>query len=297
MSPSCKVQRMKLKTIDFKFLEYLSFWQERLTGTRLADLLGVERTHAHRAVLSPYIGLHGEDLVQRDRVWMVRDPEVSLPRYGPASVEDLFRFLDGLEFLKDLPGEVLGVPLEDVIIDLPVEQNLAGFRTLYAAAAQKRAVRVLYRSRRREADYVFSPHAVVRAAARPHFRGHMKGADGRDGIFTDLVPARVIRAEMLGPGDYVGPEGDLEWARRVDVRLRLSAELSDDSRATLLREYEALDAFRDGVLTVPQVRACVAVYLCRHLRYRVFDEVPVEVWVPVESYGFGPEPGVRKTDR
>jgi len=278
---------LKLKTIDFKFLEYLSFWQEKLTGTRLANLLGVERTHAHRAVLSPYLGLHGEEMMQKDRVWSVRNPELTLPHYGPASVEDLFRFLDGLQFLKDLPGEALGVPLEDVTIDLPVEQNLGAFRTLYAAAAQRRPVRVLYRSRKREAEYLFSPHAVIRTTSRPHFRGFMRGFEGRDGLFTDLVPARVIRAEMADPGDYVGPEGDLAWLTRIEVRLRLSEAIPDDMRETMMREYAPLDGFSDGVLTITGVRACLATYLCRHLRYRVFDVVPIEVWIPEEEYGFG----------
>lgn len=278
---------MKLKMVDFKFLEYLSFWQERLTGTRLAGLLGVERTHAHRAIIAPYMSMHGKTLKQRDRVWAVSDPERDLPLYGPSSVEQLFRFLDGLEVLRDLPGEALGVPLEDVTIDLPVEQNLAAFRTLYAAAAQRRAVRVLYRSRKREAEYLFSPHAVVRTTARPHFRGFMRGFEGRDGLFTDLVPARVIRAEAGEAQDYVGPEGDEEWARRIEVRLRLSPDLSDELRATMLHEYAPLDRFRDDVLTIPEIRACVAPYLCRHLRYRVFDDLAVEVWIPMEDYGFG----------
>lgn len=277
---------MKLKTIDFKFLEYLSFWQERLTGTRLAKLLGVERTHVHRSIMSPYMNLHMKDLVQRNRVWMVRDPEETRPRYGPASVEDLFRFLDGLQFLQDLPGEALGVPLEDVTIDLPVEQNLIAFRDLYAAAAQKRAVRVLYRSRRREAEYVFSPHAVVRATARPHFRGFMEGTEGRDGLFTDLVPARVIRSEILDTRRYVSSEEDTGWSEQIDVRLRLVTTLTKDQCATLNREYAPIEGFSDGVLTIPGVRACLAPYLCRHLRYRVFDEIPVEVWSPIEDYPF-----------
>jgi hypothetical protein len=277
---------MKLKTVDFKVLEYLSFWQARLTGTRLSALLGVERTHAHRAVLSPYMALHGEDLVQEGRAWMVRDPELRRPLYGPASVEDLFRFLDGMEFLRDLPGEALGVPLEDVTIDLPVEQNLTAFRALYAAAAQRRAVQVLYRSRKREAEYVFSPHAVVRATARPHFRGFLEGFEGRDGVFTDLVPARVIRSEILEEGRYVGPDEDTGWSDRITVRLRLSEAVSEEQRATLIREYAPIDGFSDGVLSIPDVRACLAPYLCRHLRYRVFDEVPIEVWTPMEDYPF-----------
>lgn len=273
--------------VDFKVLEYLSFWQERLTGTRLAGLLGVERTHAHRAVLAPYMSLHGQTLRQQDRVWTVQDPDVNLPLYGPSTVEHLFRFLDGLEVLRDLPGEALGVPLEDVTIDLPVEQNLAAFRTLYAAAAQRRPVRVLYRSRKREAEYMFSPHAVVRTAARPHFRGFLRGSDGRAGRYTDLVPARVIRAETGEAPEYVGPEQDEEWARRIEVRLLLSPALPEDLLATVLREYAPLERFKDGVLKIPDVRACVAPYLCRHLRYRVFDDLAVEVWTPMEDYGLG----------
>jgi hypothetical protein len=278
---------MKLKTVDFKFLEYLSFWQGRLTGTRLAEILGVERTHAHRAVISPYMGQHGADLVQRDRAWMARDPERYRPKYGPATVEDLFRFLDGLSFLSDLPGADLGVPMENAAIDLPVEQNLDAFRTLYAAAAQRRPVRVLYRSRRREAEYLFSPNAVVRTATRPHFRGFMLGFEGREGRFTDLVPARVIRAEMAETAAYVGPEADEGWTKRVDVRLRLSPALPTPLRVAMMREFAALPGFSDDVLTVPDVRICVVPYLCRHLRHRTFDDVPVEVWVPETPYDFG----------
>lgn len=284
---------MKLKTIDFKFLEYLAYWQERLTGTRLAELLGVERTHAHRAVLSPYMGMHGSDLTQRDRVWSVRDPDLTRPRYGPASVEDLFRFLDGLEFLRDLPGEALGVPLEDVTIDLPVEQNLGAFRTLYAAAAQRRAVRVFYRSRKREAHYLFSPHAVVRTASRPHFRGFLIGFEGKPGFYTDLVPARVIEIAMGEEGDYTGPELDLGWAQRVDVHLLLSPDLDEDRRASLMQEYAPVEGFRDGRLTITGVRSCLAPYLCRHLRYRVYDDMPIEVWLPETPYLFGTEMGMQ----
>jgi hypothetical protein len=281
---------MKLKTVDFKFLEYLAFWQERLTGTRLAALLCVERTHAHRAVLSPYMSMHGEELVQRGRVWSVWDPDRRRPRYGPASVEQLFRFLDGLEVLKDLPGEALGVPLEDVTIDLPVEQNLGAFRTLYAAAAQRRAVRVFYRSRTREAHYLFSPHAVVRTASRPHFRGFMKGDEGRPGFYTDLVPARVITITMGDTADYIGPEMDLGWTQRVEVNLLLSPDLDQDRRAALIQEYAPVELFQDDRLTIPGVRSCLAPYLCRHLRYRVYDDMPIEVWIPETVYPFGLEP-------
>lgn len=277
---------MKLKTVDFKFLEYLSFWQGWLTGTRLAELLGVERTHAHRAVLSPYMRLHGGKLTQEGRVWSVRDPDKDLPGYGPSSVEGLFRFLDGLEVLRDLPGEALGVPLEDVTIDLPVEQNLRAFRTLYAAAAQKRPVRVFYRSRKREAHYLFSPHAVVRTTARPHFRGFMVGDEGRPGKYTDLVPARVIEAEIGEREDYTGPEGDRGWRERTDVRLLLAPGLTEERKTSLMREYEPLPNFSEGRLTIPNVRVCLAPYLCRHLRYRVFDEVPIEIWVPEIPYPF-----------
>lgn len=277
---------MKLKTIDFKYLEYLSFWQERLTGTHLGKLLGVERTHAHRSILSPYKDLHGEDLVRRSRVWTARDPENVRPHYGPASVKDLFRFLDGLEFLQDLPGEALGVPLEEVRIDLPVEQNLTAFRALYAAAAQKRVVRVLYRSRKREAEYLFSPHAVVRTASRPHFRGFMKGFEGKDGKFTDLVPARVLAVEIGAERDYVAPDEDTGWNTRIDVQLRLSEDLPESRRKTLLQEYAPVSTFENGRLTIPDVRTCLAPYLCRHLRYRVYDDLPVEVWVPIQAYDF-----------
>jgi len=281
--------QLNLKPFHFKFLEYLSFWQERLTGTRLAELLGVERTHAHRAIISPYMSMHGKDLIQRDRVWMVKEPKQALPKYGPATVEGLFQFLDGVAVLRDLTGEALGVPFEDVTIDLPVEQNLDAFRTFYAAAAQRRAVRVLYQSRKREASYIFSPHAVVRTSSRPHFRGFMKGFEGRDGFFTDLVPARVVAVETAGAEDYVGPEADLGWTRRIDVRLRMSLDLSESQKAALMREYAPLDGFSDGVLTIPGVRTCLAPYLCRHLRYRVFDDLPVEVWVPTENYAFAAE--------
>lgn len=280
---------MKLKTVDFKFLEYLSFWQGRLTGTRLADLLGVERTHAHRAVLAPYMRINPDALAQKGRFWAVRDPDRSLPRYGPARVEDLFRFLDGLEALADLSGEVLGVPLENAAIDLPVEHNLHAFRTLYAGAAQRRVVQLLYRSRKQEIRLRFSPHALIRTAARPHFRGFAVGDGDRPGFFTDLVPSRVITAEDLGGAGYVSGETDPGWTGRVEVRLRLSPALPEMTRDSLMSEYAGLDGFSDGVLRIDGVRICIAPYLCRHLRYRVFDNTPVEVWIPETDHPFGSE--------
>lgn len=269
---------MKLKEVDFKILEYLAFWEGGVTAGRIAEVVGVDRVHAQRAIMTPYQAAHPGHLEPAGRARRLADRV--RPLFGPQTLTELFETVD---MVRAACGEGrVGVPTER-LDGLAPKSGEGAFRTLYAACARKEAVGVTLEGPGGAEVGLFSPHHLIRDGGSPFFRGHMWSTGA--GRYLDLDPSLVGRAEAGSRADYVGPDGDADWHARETVTLRLAEGLSPEIRAAALREHPEAAAQEKGQLVIRGVRRCLVPHLVRQMRYRVLDEGPVEVWVPDTCHG------------
>ncbi len=264
---------MRLKGVDFRILEYLAYWEGGVTAGRLAELCGVERVHAQRAIVGPYQEARPGALVPFGRARRLSDRIV--PAFGPTNLIELFETVD---MVRAASGEArTAVPMER-IDGLTARTGEGAFRALYAACARREAVGLTIEGPDGTETGLFSPHHLVRECGSQFFRGHLRGAG--PGRYVNLDPNRVSRTDATSAADYVGAEGDADWHARETVTLRLAEGLPPDLRAAAIREHADQEGVAEGRLIIRGVRRCLVPHLVQRLRYRVLDQGPVEVWVP-----------------
>lgn len=274
---------MKLKGVDFRILEYLAFWEGGVTAGRIAEVVGVDRVHAQRAIMTPYRAAHPGQLEPAGRSRRLADQVT--PLFGPRTLTELFETVD---MVRSACGEDrVGVPMER-IDGLAPRSGEGAFRTLYAACARKEAIGVSLDEPEGAETGLFSPHHLVRECGVLYFRGHLSSPGA--GRYRDVDPNRVARIDLASKAEYVGPDGDADWHARETVTLRLAEGLAPSVRAAALREHAGHAGVEEGRLIIEGVRRCLVPHLVRHLRYRVLEEGPVEVWVPDSGW----QEGVRK---
>jgi hypothetical protein len=275
-------------------VEYLAYWEEELTAARLGRLLGLSREHAQRAVLGPFLRDYHVPLERsRGQARRLADKAEGL-RFAPTRPSDLVRVLQGMQILHTYEAESspFGVPVEDVEVLTSAEPDVEVFKALYAACARRSAQVVEYQSRDQLFTMAFSPHAIVTAPGRLHFRGYADYPRLGTGGYIDVVPSRIRRIDGERPDLAVSSAGDVEWATRADLRFQLNPDLPESLRAVVLEEWSGGVTSLDGrlVLTLPAVRQALALYVRRGLRHRVFRSMAHEVWLPlsVEKDGQAP---------
>lgn len=266
------------RTFDTLLADFLAFWQENLTGSRLASLLGVDRAHAHRKTVSWFTRKHEAVLTvgtRRSRKYR-DDPELR-PVYGPADTAELFRLLDAIPLVN--PRARIDVPMEVVDTNFSSRTHVHVFRKLYAACARRETVIAEYQSRTRAFTMEFSPHTLVRTPGRPHFRGYGQISGEDTGFFTDFVPARVLSIREGSGSNFVGCEADRAWHRRVTLEFVLNPDLPDQLAKALRQEVSSHPAFSNDRLVLPGIRECVAPYFVSHLGFRTVEGEAVRVWL------------------
>ena len=266
-------------------VEYLAYWEEELTAARLARLLGLSREHAQRAVLGPFLRDYHVPLERsRGQARRLADKAEGL-RFAPTRPSDLVRVLQGMQVLHthEAEGSPFGVPVEDIEVLTSGEPDVEVFKALYAACARRSAQVVEYQSKDQLFTMAFSPHAIVTAPGRLHFRGYADYTRLGTGGYIDVVPSRVRRIDGERSDLAVSSAGDVEWATRVDLRFRLNPNLPEGLKAVVLEEWSGRVTSEgdDLVLTVPAVRQALALYAHRGLRHRVFGHVVHDVWLPL----------------
>ena len=267
---------MKLKGVDFKVLEYLAYWEKSLTANRLAEIFGVDRVHAQRAIVSPYQTANPGNLDSARRQARRLADQVR-PLFGPRNLVELFETVDMVQVTAGA-GRV-GVPSLRVDAIAP-GCGEGAFRDLYAACARREAISLTLEGEDGLITGRFSSHSLVRGAGALHFRGHLQPAGGGVGRYLDVDPNRVSQIDAPSPEDHVGAGGDADWHATERVTFRLAEGLSPVIRAAALREYADHEGVEEGRLIIDRVRRCVVPNLVRHLRYKILEEGPIEVWVP-----------------
>ncbi len=276
---------MRKWKIKYALLEYLVYWEGRVTGARLGQLLGRTREHVQREILAPYRREFGDRL---ELLAASIDPDTDRPRvqpeFAPVAPGALIDIVRGEARFAEAVGESprFGIPVEDVAAMGFREPNARYFRTLYRACVQRRAVPIEYVSKRRTAAVWFSPHTLVRDFARAHFRGYASWSDHQPGFYIDLVPSRISR--VIGDSDrsrFVSCDADKDWNERLTLTFNLNPNLPENIREILrLEHHEGRSRQEFGRLAVRDVRLALCRYVERALRYRFFGDSIQEIWIP-----------------
>lgn len=276
---------MRKWKIQYALLEYLVYWEGRVTGARLGQLLGRTREHVQRQILAPYRREFGDRLeLLAERIDPDTDRPHVQPEFAPVAPGALIDIVRGEARFAEAVGESprFGIPIEDVAAIGFREPHNQYFRMLHRACVQRRAIPIEYVSKRRTAAIWFSPHTLVRDVARIHFRGYGSWSDNQPGYYVDLVPSRIYR--VLGNSDhsrYVGPDADKEWNERVTLTFQLNPKLPENIRKTLCLEHEEnRNRTVFDTLVIPDVRRALRRYVERSLQYRFFSGSLYHIWIP-----------------
>ncbi|MCG5508766.1 hypothetical protein [Ectothiorhodospira lacustris] len=273
---------MKKSMMRYSWLEYLAYWEGRLSASKLGRILGQSREHVQRDVISAYRHEFPGVLAGGPGRSQSIDRHEDL-HFAPSGAHRLVDLLRGEATLSEALGEParFGIPVEDVGTIAFRETEPEIFRSLYRGCVQRRCVLVEYLSKNRVAVMRFSPHALVRDVARLHFRGYASWTQDHRGYYIDLVPSRVRRIyDDVDRWNYVPDTDDREWHERVNLTFRLNPDLPKNIRQILILEYEGEKAREDFTqLVIPDVRLAMTRYVERTMKYRFFGEEMHHVWM------------------
>lgn len=261
--------------------EFFAFWRDGTTASELAQTLGLERETVQRTIVSEYRARFGRDNLILDKTSKrTRVANVWELKCSPDRVLDAVNFSSALQAFSRAAGRdgppIGGVQIEDLLTPVESEAETERFRKLYAATARQLPVFLRYVAKTRVMDGLFSPHALVRAPDRLHFRCFEHPGDG-NGRYIDIVPGRIADIKFGEANEYVGSNADTEWHARTSVFARLNPELAPGLRASLAYEYN-LDAESD-LIEIPDIRRAVAMYLVRALETRRVYGSELPLWI------------------
>lgn len=258
--------------------EFLAFWRGGVTATELGRTLGLTREAVQRSIVGPYKKDFPGTMVRRkERTYF--DGDASSLKISPWRVMDAMNFTCALQAFAQAAGEEspLGVPVEDVANPLDVDNDVERFRALYAALARKHSIYIDYAAKRGRLQLIFSPHAIVRTAARIHVRGHSVRLGKYGSRYIDIVPGRIISMRPGLDEDYVGVKGDIEWRTRVSIVAELNPHLSKTARASVMQEHQCGTELR-----IEGIRQAVAEYVVDWLKGRRLRKISEPIWTKVE---------------
>ncbi len=250
-------------------LEFLTYWGGGATASEIAAVLNMARETVQRSVISTYKrefpGAITYNKAKRRTAWV----ESAAPRFCPSDPSAVAAIVqaDAVFALSSGANPLFDAPIEDVglVADFLVEPDVEAFRVLFSALMQRTAVQVDYLAKSGPLSMTFSPHTLVRTSFRLHFRGYCDTAEGRPGIYIDVVPDRVLRAVWLDKASYVDANADTAWCQKVRIVATLCEELPDSIAAALRREHGISHGDRRKT---KYVRAAVAPYVAEAFETR-----------------------------
>jgi hypothetical protein len=148
------------------------------------------------------------------------------------------------------------------------------FRTLVGACARRRPVDIVYLARTRRIAVRFSPHTIVRTAHRVHIRGYSGFAPGDAPAFWDLVPTRVVSADLAPKNDYVDGKHDEKWRQPIFVTLVLDPAVPSSMREAIRLEH----GMNSDTLVLGPIPKAVAPYVAAEYTRRLYEGYELSVW-------------------
>ena len=254
--------------------EFLAYWLGGTTRKELGTLLGYGDRQISTLLKDGSERLGETTFYDPHRKRWVADCKASQLR-GPRSSQDVIAVLRGLNAWSGKAGNSALSPVVDTArFRRAVSPDI--FRILMGACVRKQVVDVLYRAETREFAVAFSPHTLVTAPHRDHFRGYSVFEDVDKGYYWDLVPSRVLQAQIRPDLVYAGAESDSEWWTETSLDLTLRPDLPPTLRNAIRLEHglSETDRLKVGPIPVALLRYVRAEYTTR--RYAGYAD---NVWI------------------
>lgn len=253
--------------------EFLAHWIGGVTHAELGKLLG----YTPRRLLD----LLGDGFERLGRCTVAYDASAKrhctvVPTealHGPRRVSEVVATLQAARLWNGLSGQEMLCPLAD-IRDYRRDPAPDTFRTLLTACTRRQVVDVTYLAKTRQHTVLFSPHTLVTGTYRVHFRGYSVFEQDGKWDWWDLVPSRVLQAELRPSSGYVGDGGDAEWHDTALLTLWLRPELEESVRSAIRREH-GLDGDQ---LVIQGIRKALLPYVAADYLDRRYHGFEGPVW-------------------
>jgi len=257
--------------------EFLAYWLGGTTRRELAALLGYGDRQITTLLRTGQDRLDGTRRYAANRKrWVADGPANKL--HGPRSADQVMAVLRAINaWGHDTALHPLAPIVDTVGFNRPISPDM--FAILMGACVREQAVSVRYRAKTRDLAVVFSPHTVVRALHRPHFRGYSFFEERGRGYYWDLVPSRLLDANILPHAPYIDKEGDEEWHTTTSLRLKLKPDLPKELHSALRIEYglESDDSATIDNIPIALLRYVKSEYIERRyydFEHNVWDIIP-----------------------
>lgn len=155
---------------------------------------------------------------------------------GPQTLSAVIAVLQAAQLWNDPNGQSLICPIADTREHRP-QPAPDVFRTLLAACTRRQVVDLTYLAKTQSHSVLFSPHTLVITTHRVHFRGYSQFEQQGQWHWWDLVPSRVMSAEIRRHSGYVGDENDADWHDWVMLYLRLRDVVMPPMQAAIRHEH------------------------------------------------------------
>jgi hypothetical protein len=253
--------------------EFLAHWLGGTTRAELGALLG----YGDRQITS-LLKLGDEVKGSKHRHdpslkrWVSTGPAKDL--HGPRSADQVIAVLRAINAWEHDATQHRLAPVVDIAsFNRPVSPDL--FALLLGACVRKQAVSVRYRAKTRDLAVVFSPHIVVQATHRTHFRGYSFFEESGRGHYWDLVPTRLLDASIIPNAPYINNSDDEDWHNTARIELMLNPNLPPELRESLIIEY-GMD--KKNMLVINDVPMALRSYIISSYIDRKYSNFEHSAW-------------------
>lgn len=253
--------------------EFFAYWLGGTTLTEIAQFLGYQHRQMTNLVEAGFYR-RGRATAHYDKKAKRWRPQV-LSKYlhGPKSALDAIAVLQAARIWSEGTGAERLFPVVDTRM---FRRDVAPdtFRLLLGACVRKQVVEIVYRARTRELAVTFSPHTLVVAPGRSHFRGHSRFELEGESRYWDLVPSRVLSIEGKPKSGYVDATEDVEWHTSAMLYLNLKADVPDAMRQAIRYEH----GITTDQLEIGPVRKALLPYVRAEYLNRYYENFSGQVW-------------------
>lgn len=264
-------------------LEFLAHWVGGVSLTELGRLHGTTPRRLSE-LLKGGFGRLGSWTARYDgSAKQYRTTVPSRALHGPKTAGEAVCILQAACLWNDEGGRELVCAIADVR-GFRREPAPDVFRTLLAGCTRRQAVEVTYLAKTGPHSLLFSPHTLVVGTFRNHFRGYSAFERQGEQRWWDLVPSRVVYAELRHHSSYVGGEQDAEWHAQTSLRLRLHDDLPLSLRDAIRFEH----GIEGDDLVIGPIREALVRYVLADHENRRYGDYNGPAWMNIPADGARP---------
>lgn len=261
--PSQDDVRWGLKS-RFELIEWRAYWMGRVNRGDLEEAFGVSTPQAS-------LDLRAYDAAAPGNITYDATEKAYLPTVG---FEPKFLRLSADRYLRQLEAILNGAitatdtwfrspPPAAVMPDVVRTVEPATLKTVLRAITARHELNIKYQSLTNTRERPIAPHALGFDGNRWHTRAWCPKRQE----FRDFVLSRIESVGSSQPSS-ISPDMDVEWHRRVDMKIAPHPDLKDEQRATIERDY----GMTNGLLIL-NIRVALSFYMERRWLLDLSDEV------------------------